>query len=176
VRGRLGSPDEKKRKVTSRISLENIEDYIFTEFRCSDPVKIRRFTSMIRAYAAAQVLRCDPGMLEDVPVVMDEFTHLAPGDYDANAEITRCARCGKAKDWQSFHLDAEDPSGHKTVCKSCRRGRPPKGNPPVQRHYICRLCRDRKPLDEFPPEKSLHRSIPMACLACRPKQERRTAS
>src|SRR5271157_4162491 len=94
---------------------------------------------------------------EDIAPV---FTPLEPGQWSAALEVTCCVKCEQVKRWDLFHLDQRHSTGHKTVCKDCRRkedeedGKPPYVPDKVRRGgWVCVTCGQRKPPAEFPEEK-----------------------
>lgn len=173
----LLSPDpesgtEEKKVMSSQISTDDLENYVWREFGCRNPETVRRFMMMVRAWGALQARNAPGGLLEDAPLPEPgPYDHLRPGEYDLDGEVTCCDRCAKVKDWDLFHVDKDDPTGHRRACRQCRRGRRKKGEPVPERRYKCRICGTDKVVDEFPPVKKIRPSLPMGCLECRPLAE-----
>ena len=160
--------------MPSSISIEDLEAACYRDLHVRDPILVRNFLRLVQVYAIAQVRKHAPPQ-EDAYVPggdEDSHEHLAPGESDLKAEVTRCDKCLAVKDWEFFHADSEAPSKHRSTCRVCRGnlgGRPPRKAPPApDKKYKCRPCGRFRVLDEFPPEKRENRSLPVACLACQP--------
>lgn len=155
--------------MTSVVSKEDLADELYRLGGPHKAAQINRLLRMIDHYCI-NVARTLPRAADVTPVtpVVDQWSHLKPGDTDIAAQMRRCAECGEVKNLErAFAKARKAPQGRNRRCTDCR--------PPANlisgrvRLYLCRACGERKPMGEFPEKKREHPSVLYHCLACIPQ-------
>jgi hypothetical protein len=135
-----------------------------------NPRILRETQRWIDVYCLQQMRKA-----QDQEDVTPSFTELEPGQWSAALEVTCCARCQQVKRWDYYHVDKRHATGHKIVCKECRKKEDEElGNPPyipenVRRGgWLCISiadggCGERRAPVEFPEAK---REKPRRAVLC----------
>lgn len=142
--------------MPSSVSKEDIEAELYRAGIRSRFI-ISRLMNMITLYALAEARKAVP--LEDV--FRDSYAYLMPGEWDRDVRITRCVKCTVPKAWSHYGIDKTHPTGHKVLCKSCTRVRPPE-----PRVFKCISCEKKKSPEEYSKRKQANPRIREKCLQC----------
>jgi hypothetical protein len=138
-----------------------------------DPRELGKVMSLIDIYSLQVVRRAQAQDLEDAPeaVTLPSFTPLKPGEWSVALQVTCCIGCTKVRRWENFDADKSRTTGHKVICKDCRRRLTEKklqekAHDIRRGGWVCPGCGERKIPREFPLEKRENSRKPVKCLSC----------
>lgn len=146
--------------MTSIVSRDDVEAELWRA-GIRDWVQVSRIMKIVDTYALTHAR--DYKRPEDLPA--EPWAHLAPGNWDAEARLTRCLGCSAVKSWDgNFTKDVGHITRHRIICKVCE-GKAVVSDKPGKL-YLCRKCEKRKELAEFPAKKRLNPSVGCFCSSC----------
>src|SRR5882724_5755997 len=124
---------------------------------------------LIDTYSIQVARRAQQQDFEDVPeVTAPAFTPLKPGEWSVALQVTCCIGCTRVRRWSDFHVDKHHSTGHKIICRDCRKEKTlPASAADVRRGgWVCPGCEKRKIPLEFPLEKRENPRKSVKCLSC----------
>ena len=137
-----------------------------------NPREVSRIMRLIDIYAL-QVSSRKTEDLEDIPSPPSapSFTPLKPGEWSIALQVTCCTGCTRVRRWDDYHGDKHHPTGHKLMCRDCRKLSENKTLPEKARDvrrggWVCPQCNRRKIPVEFPVEKRENPRKSVKCLSC----------
>lgn len=157
-------------KVSSVLSRDDLMAQVYSA-GVRNPREVSRIMRLIDIYAF-QMARKPADDEDGIPAVTaPAFTPLAPGEWSPALQVTCCVGCTRVRRWDDYHIDKHHPTGHKIMCKDCRKLSEDKTLPEKARDvrrggWVCPQCLRRKIPVEFPLEKRENPRKSLKCLSC----------